>query len=266
MDDVNDLPTRIARRLLPGSVDEVEKGRTGNRLLRAKTLEGADAYLKVATGATASELRAESERLQWIGSRLPIPRVLDVVERAGWTYLLITALEGTPGHVAAATAASEVVAAFATAMRDVHSLPVRDAPFRDVVQMELRESARRLTAGLIDEAAFEATVAASPAAVLLELGEAPPDADEVFTHGDFCLPNLLVRGRTPTGIVDWALAGVADRHRDFMSAEGTLHRNIGAAAVQSFYDAYGALEVDRDRVRWFWLLDQFSTFFRPGTS
>ena len=40
------------------------------------------------------------------------------------------------------------------------------------------------------------------------------DSDLVFTHGDYCAPNILVGAaplHTVTGVVDWGYAGVADR-------------------------------------------------------
>jgi aminoglycoside phosphotransferase len=255
------IPPAIADLLDAETVTEQELGRVGNRLIRVRTRDGRGAYLKIGHGSTASELFAEAERLQWIGPRLPVPSVLatDLVDDVA--YVLISELDGEPAYE---HDSAEAVAALAAAMRAVHSLPVVDNPFLGEVEREMEQAERRLQSGSIDEPAFLEEVGSPPWAVLGSLFDHVPHEEEVFTHGDLCLPNVLLRGGAVSGIVDWALAGVADPHRDFMSAELTIRRNVGEDAIAAFYDAYGRPNIDAERVRFFWLLDQFSTFYEPS--
>ena len=245
---------RLREMLDPTSLSEAALGRVGNRLLRAHSAGGEDVYVKIGVGRTMSEIVHEAERLRWIGDRLPVPRVLALE--------VISALPGIPAHEERSVAVEDVARSFARAMVAVHSLPVFRNPFDKVVELELEESSRRVTEGLIDEGAFSQAVGLTPKATLEILMNGMPTEKVVFTHGDFALPNLLLAGAEVTGIVDWSLAGVADRHRDFMSAELTLRRNIGQEAIPIFYEAYGISEVDDSAIRYFWLLDQFSTFYR----
>ena len=58
------------------------------------------------------------------------------------------------------------------------------------------------------------------------LATAPADEDIVFTHGDFCLPNIILdRGADDeveiTGLVDCGGAGIADRYQDIALAVRT---------------------------------------------
>ena len=61
------------------------------------------------------------------------------------------------------------------------------------------------------------------------------------------------------------MAGVSDRHRDFMSIELTIKRNCGEEWIPEFYEVYGAGEVDPERIRFFWLLDRFFSRYEPST-
>jgi hypothetical protein len=93
----------------------------------------------------------------------------------------------------------------------------------------------------------------------------PENADgHVFSHGDWCLPNVLSENGQITGIVDWSDGGFADRRTDLGTGLWTLRYNLrslrdaptdclacetaflegygwveGREALQPFVDAYG---------------------------
>jgi len=39
---------------------------------------------------------------------------------------------------------------------------------------------------------------------------------DVFTHGDYCLPNVLIEDKSNYGLVDWSQAGTGDIYRDIL--------------------------------------------------
>ena len=86
---------------------------------------GTTAYLKVAAG-----LEAERARLEWLGERLPAPRVLGFRkgDDAGW--LLTRALPGDPLSDPVHTARPErLIALLAAALHRIHALDPRECPF-----------------------------------------------------------------------------------------------------------------------------------------
>ena len=87
----------------------------------------------------------------------------------------------------------------------------------------------------------------------------PAEEDLVFTHGDYCTPNLLVDPDTLslTGFIDWGRAGVADRYQDLALAARSIEYNFGAAWVKPFYDAYGITHPDAAKEDYYRLLDEF---------
>ncbi|HMT26483.1 MAG TPA: aminoglycoside 3'-phosphotransferase [Microthrixaceae bacterium] len=254
------LPPEITSVLVESTLEERELGRAGNRLVRGRARYGRGVYLKAADGEVGAELLDEAERLRWIDGRLPVPAVLATAQRDGWVFVVLSALQGVPAHEVRGTRA---VVALARAMRSVHALPSVPNPFTGIVEHELEEAERRVAAGEIDHDGFLEEVGSGPREVLRNLLIGPPVDELVFTHGDLCLPNVLISAGIASGIVDWALAGIADPHRDFMSAELTIRRNLDESSIETFYTAYGRDDIDPARTRYFWLLDKFTNHRQP---
>jgi aminoglycoside phosphotransferase len=61
----------------------------------------------------------------------------------------------------------------------------------------------------------------------------------VLTHGDFCLPNVLVEGEKLSALVDVGGAGLASPEVDLAAGVWTLQYNYGKGFARPFLDAYG---------------------------
>ena len=74
--------------------------------------------------------------------------------------------------------------------------------------------------------------------------------NEVLLHGDFCLPNFLMRDWRFTGFIDLGNGGVGDRHVDLFWGAWTLRFNLGTDAWRDrFFDAYGRDKVEEEALR-----------------
>jgi len=259
------LPVVLQAKILPDSFGDLGQGRLRNRLLRVATVDSGPAYLKSGTGDAALDILGETARLRWIGDRLPVPRVIYQGSEANTAYLLITEIQGTPSHEAAMDVGPEkVIEVLAAALRQIHAIPIQNCPFNSVLEDELAESSRRVQEGLLDEDAFAKATGGNPSKVLADLvAHRSLVRDLVFTHGDFALPNILLKDLALAGVIDWGIAGVADRHRDFMCVEKSISRNCGPEWVGAFYETYGYINVDPERIRFYWLLDQFCAHYNP---
>jgi aminoglycoside phosphotransferase len=74
----------------------------------------------------------------------------------------------------------------------------------------------------------------------------PRSEDLVVSHGDYCLPNVLIEEGRATGFVDLGELGVADRWWDLSVASWSITWNLGAGYEALFLEAYGA-ELDDER-------------------
>ena len=61
----------------------------------------------------------------------------------------------------------------------------------------------------------------------------------VLTHGDYCLPNVLVHDGQLSGLVDVGRAGLAGPEVDLAAGVWTLQYNYGKGFARPFLDAYG---------------------------
>ncbi len=88
------------------------------------------------------------------------------------------------------------------------------------------------------------------------VGDSRPGVeDPVVTHGDACLPNLMLHGDAFAGFVDCGRLGLADRHQDLALACRSIRHNLGEACVGQFLAAYGAAH-DPARLSFYQLLDE----------
>ncbi len=63
---------------------------------------------------------------------------------------------------------------------------------------------------------------------------------DTLIHGDFCLPNILLKNWRFAKFIDVGNGGIADRHIDLFWGAWTLKYNLGTDAFRDvFFDAYG---------------------------
>lgn len=73
---------------------------------------------------------------------------------------------------------------------------------------------------------------------------------EVLLHGDYCLPNILLKDWKFSGFIDVGNGGFGDRHIDLFWGTWTLWFNLKTDAYRDrFLDAYGRDKVDEDMLR-----------------
>lgn len=61
----------------------------------------------------------------------------------------------------------------------------------------------------------------------------------VLIHGDYCLPNVLVRDGKFSGLVDVGRSGLGNPEDDLAAGVWTLQYNFGKGFARRFLDAYG---------------------------
>lgn len=261
------LPQEIEDHLRGSTLSQVTIGLSGSDVYRLLAVGQPARYLKVGRGYAARELAAERDRLEWLRGRLSVPRVLAFTREGERAALLLSEV---PGLMACDPAFADDIPAliglYADALRQVHQLDHSACPFSacpcDVrLDRRLVEAGQRTRAGLIKVEAFDASRQGIAPTVLYErlLRERPANEELVFTHGDYCLPNVLIdhERNCVSGYIDWSRAGVADRYTDLALAARSLAYNFGPGYEPLFWDAYGLEEVDAAKVTYYQLLDEF---------
>lgn len=222
---------------------------------RLESPSGDVRYLKVYDRRTDHSLAAECDRLRWAIHRLPVPEVLDYGADQRHEWLLTRALDGTSAVDPVHCAHPEKLAPLlGQALRRFHTTPIDDCPFDFRLDVALPATRRRVDDSRVDPSWFSNAQGrtAREAIDFLER-ERPESEDLVLCHGDYCVPNILVRDWQLAGYVDLGALGIADRWFDLAIALWSVTRNMGPGHEDLFLASYGIAR-DPQKIAYYHLL------------
>ena len=80
----------------------------------------------------------------------------------------------------------------------VHEVPVDECPFNMMLDREIEKAGYNVVNGLVDEVDFDDIRMGRTAGEVFGdlLRKRPTEEDLVFTHGDYCLPNVMIGARS----------------------------------------------------------------------
>jgi len=262
------LPPPLAADLSKHARVEVGTGESGASVIRFERSTGSPVFLKSRAFDPSSRARPlfdEAERLGWMHAvGLSVPAVLQYHDWKNREYLLLSALPGVDASTPRPKEQhSAVISALAAGLRTLHATNISACPFDHSIRVRLAEAEARVRAGDVDESDFDdARQGRSATDLYAELTACPrPPEDRVFTHGDYCLPNVLLvtdgAGVHVSGFVDCGNAGIADRYQDLALCARSVVQNLGPEWVPALFARYGLEHVDEAKVRYYQLLDEF---------
>ncbi|MBN2828934.1 MAG: phosphotransferase, partial [Candidatus Cloacimonetes bacterium] len=135
---------------------------------------------------------------------------------------------------------------FGESLRRIHSLSTTECPYRHRItemleEIETKGNLPKYDLEIIPEG-FEK--AYNKLNQLKSLAE-----EDVVLHGDYCLPNIILKDFELKGFIDLGSGGVGDRHWDLFWGIWTLQYNLKTDKYRDiFLDAYGKREVDEERL------------------
>jgi aminoglycoside phosphotransferase len=203
-------------------------------------------------------LLEETKKMQWLEANgIPVPNVIEYAQHEQHEYLLMTELVGTDASRAADP--KTAVRALALGLQRLHSLPT-DCPFDRRLDKTLREAQQNWQNGLVDESDFdESRVGADVAVLYQHLLEQRPIEHLVFTHGDYCLPNIVLNNNQISGFIDLGRAGLADACQDLALMTRSLesdHNPKFHGLSGYFLEVYGT-KPDQAKLEYYRILDEF---------
>lgn len=257
---------------MPLTIEALIKGKTytmddigmsGNQVLIFE-----DMVLKIETDVES--VNNQVRLMQWLEGKLPVPRVLAYEVEEGKSYLLMSKINGKMSCDTYYLERPEVlVNALAEGLKMLWEVDVQDCPRIRDIDDELREARRRVERGLVDIDNVEPTTFCeggfeSPAHLLKWLEEKRPSLEPVFSHGDYCLPNVFLEDGKVQGFIDLGTAGVGDKWRDIALCYRSLKHNFdgtyGGKVYADFnpdmlFDKLG-IEPDWNKIKYYLLLDE----------
>ncbi|MCU0495530.1 MAG: aminoglycoside 3'-phosphotransferase, partial [Chloroflexaceae bacterium] len=233
---LNEVPPELAAATAGYAWQPVIIGQSGAAVWRLTAAGKPALFLK---RAALAEGQAEAERLTWLAGKLPVPHVQLALVGGESFWLLTTALPGVDAATVEQDDLPGLVSLLAEGLQLVHAVAIDDCLFDHRAVQEIERARRNLALGEVDEDDFdEERQGRSAAELFAELLATQPQHDDlVFTHGDYCMPNVLLDGGRLSGFVDMGRAGVGDRYRDLALAARSISRNYGEQWVAPFFAA-----------------------------
>jgi aminoglycoside phosphotransferase len=261
MHRLRSIPAALQAQIRDAIIEENTEGMSGASVFRLERQGQPDQFLKVGERHPEDDLSGELSRLLWLHGRLPVPEVLYWGEQGAIQYLLMSAIPGLPSYDdSLSDQLPTLMRLYARGLRQIHSLPIENCPFDMRLDMTMAQAGQNLQAGRVDVEDFDPQRQGRTAQSLFRelLATRPDDEDLVFTHGDYCTPNLLIDpdAMTVSGFIDWGRAGVADRYTDLALAARSIDYNFGAEWIPPFFEAYG-IDPDPAKLAFYQLLDEF---------
>lgn len=221
---------------------------------------------------TNEEADHEQVMMKWLGGRLPVPEVLAFERKGGCNYLLMSRL---PGKMSCDEIYMEnprqLIHLLAEGLKTLWSVDIEECPLQSGLDWKLRLAKAAVGQGLCSmEDAEESTYGEGgfedPAALLAWLKENRPEEDLVFSHGDYCLPNLFLQDGKVSGFLDLGRSGIADRYQDIALCYRSLKHNYSGRyggkvyadadfRAESLFEELG-IEPDWEKIRYYILLDE----------
>ena len=262
MNRLQKIPAGLQALLHEAAIEEIREGMSGTSVFHLEDEGQVDRYLKIAERHSEQDLSAEVSRLIWLKGRLPVPEVLYWAEDDARQYLVISAVPGLALYdESLRDQLPAVIRLYAAGLRQIHSTPVNACPFDMRLDVKVAQASHHLQAGMVDASNFDSEHQGRTAQSLFRelLATRPAAEDLVFTHGDYCTPNVLVdpEQMSLNGFIDWGRAGSADRYQDLALAARSIEYNFGTTWIKPFFDAYGITEIDQAKVVFYRLLDEF---------
>ena len=243
------------------TVDDI--GMSGNLVLIFE-----DMVLKIEDSSTT--MTEQVQMMRWLEGKLPVPMVLAYEEAGGKSYLLMSKM---PGEMSCDTYylehPSELLEALACGLKLLWEVDVRDCPRVRDLDAVLKEARMNVEHNLVDldnvnpetfgEGGFE-----SPKHLLDWLENNRPSFEPVFSHGDFCLPNIFLENGRVKGFIDLDRAGVSDKWNDIALCYRSLKYNFDGTYGGKVYEDFNPdilfekleIEPDWNKLNYYILLDE----------
>lgn len=249
------IPRKLEELIVTATWRKDDTGCSDAGVWRLTGIAGGAGWLKVE--AAGGELAREAAVLKWVHAKLPAPRVLWYGVEQGRDWLLTSELPGR--DLTKVKDLGVIVSVMAAGLKMLHSLDIRDCPFSMKLEYKLEEAKKRVERNMVDETDFEPAYRGFTAFQMWEkvLAAKPAVEELVFTHGDYCLPNVFENNQEVSGFVDWGKAGLADRYQDLALAARSLDYNLGPGQwCEMLFLEYGLTEPDWERVNFYIMLDE----------
>lgn len=256
-----ELPANIKEILEGYAVEDGPSGLSGADINKFK--RGSNSFfLKIVdvNNRFISELEIECKILKWLEGKFPAPQIISFEKTTNKHYLLMTAVEGMTLEELFQQNVSikEIVTIYAESLKSIHSIDLRDCPYKADDETMLLNAKKNLELGINQENMEEEYKNITPRDLYYKLLTLKPEKNEnVFIHGDYCLDNIIIKNNKLNGIIDVGRGGIGDKYKDIALAVRNIREDLGEQWLDLFFDKYGITDPNWDKIEFYIIMDEF---------
>ena len=223
--------------------------------LRSTTFElglrtGRGWHFKILPSNDAEILKTEAEKVRWASDVLPVANKAFVKTLPGMSVLLTRTLDGNPSFdLAGILPSDKLIAGITEATNRLRSALTANVPFNAPEWTRPDGIERNLGKLAVSKQKHRQLHPDFSRLTLTELrdivDQGPGDQAKVLTHGDWCMPNVLMNQEGQvTGIVDLGELHVGDEKLDPAIMSWTIRANMGNLWEDSYLDSLNLTSQD----------------------
>lgn len=227
-----------------------------------------DMVLKVENPREESD--NEHRMMGWLKDKLPVPEIICSKKTENKNYLLMSRISGEMSCDEKYMENPDLlVKLLADGLRMLWNVDIKDCPYDNSLKHKLELAEERVKAGLCDMESCEKETYGengfkNPEELLQWLKDNQPKEELVFSHGDYCLPNIFINNDQVSGFIDLGRSGIADKYQDIALCYRSLKHNADGSYGGRVYSdikpekIFDELEIvpDWDKVKYYILLDE----------
>lgn len=257
------VPSKIKSHIENKSFTIDDIGMSGNPVLIFE-----DMVLKIEDSSVS--MQKQVQIMQWLEGKVPVPQVLAYEEENGKSYLLMSRVGG---EMSCETYYLEhpqiLLEALVCGLQMLWNVDVRECPRIRDLDVVLQEARMQVENHLVDLDNVEPTTFGeggfkNPKHLLEWLESHRPSFEPVFSHGDFCLPNIFLENGDIKGFIDLDRAGVCDKWNDIALCYRSLKHNFDGTYGGKVYEDFNpdmlfeklGIEPDWEKINYYLLLDE----------
>jgi kanamycin kinase/aminoglycoside 3'-phosphotransferase-3 len=210
-----------------------------------------------------SPLHKERDVMLWLKPYIPVPGVLYYHETKSHAYLLMTKLDGVMTcDQSVLDQPYQMVSLLAKGLKMLWSIPIDSCPFDATLKNKLKICKHNIDIGDVDVSQAEDDTYTKdgfkdPLDLYNYLVSHQVDEELVFTHSDYCLPNVLVKDNRVVGFIDFDRAGIACKWADIALCIRSIYHNFGHHEdyINHLFKELN-LEPKWDKIKYYILLDE----------
>lgn len=140
----------------------------------------------------------------------------------------------------------------------LQSICIENCILDNSLDIKLKEALYNIENNLVDMGDWEDDNEFKTPMELLEYlkQNKPKESTLSFTHGDYCLPNILGKNKKISGFIDLGRGGIADIYQDIAICVRSLKHNYETERYTDIFFKHLGMEVNREKIEYYILLDE----------